>query len=175
MFALTLAGHEYNAQPYQTRSHETNPFSQGHCSVKPSPFHPNAEAVTVLAHIFPEIDGLTNSRQRTHGKPPLSSITPSQDPATCSTSLTSPSRLCSGALHLHTTVVRTMATPHQQGEFTFGEYSLGLQTVTPYIARVRELNGAAAYARSTNPAAKGCGEAWRHLREMSRLSSDQLA
>ena len=30
-----------------------------------------------------------------------------------------------------------MATPHQQGEFTFGEYSLGLQTETPHNARVR--------------------------------------
>ena len=67
-----------------------------------------------------------------------------------------------------------LATPHQQGEFTFGEYSLGLRTETPHIARVRELNGPAAYARTTNPAAKGCGEAWRHLPEMSTSSSWQL-
>ena len=29
-----------------------------------------------------------------------------------------------------------LATPHQQGEFTFGENALGLQTETPHIARV---------------------------------------
>ena len=86
----------------------------------------------------------------------------------------SPSRLRNWALNLHTTIVRTLTTPHQQGEFTFGEYSLGLQTETPHIARVRELNGAAAYARAENPAAKGCGEALGHLHEMSRSSSDQL-
>ena len=40
-----------------TRSHETIFFGQGHCAVKPSPFHPNAEAATVLAHIFAEIEG----------------------------------------------------------------------------------------------------------------------
>ena len=102
-----------------------------------SPFHPNAEAVTVLAHMFAEIEGLTNTRQRTHRKPPLSSITPSQDPATCSTSLRSPSRLRSGALHLHTTAVRTLATPHVQGDFTSWEDVLGPHTETPHNARVR--------------------------------------
>ena len=168
MFALIRAGHDYNAWPRQTRSHETNSFSQGHCSVKPSPFHPNAEGVTLLVHIFAETEGLTSTR-------PLSSSTSSQDRATFSTSLTSLCRLCSSPLHVHTTVVRTLATPHQQGEFTLGEDAQGLHTETPYTARVRELSGPAAYARSTNPAAKGCGEARRHLREMSRLSSDQLA
>ena len=72
LFALTRAGHNHNAWPHQRARHETNPFSQGHCSVKPSRFHPNAEAVTVLTHIFDEIEGLTNTRQRTHRKPPLS-------------------------------------------------------------------------------------------------------
>ena len=165
MFALTLAGHEYNAQPYQTRSHETNPFSQGHCCVKPSPFHPNAVAVTVLAHIFAEIEGLTNTRQRTHRKRPLSSSTPSQDPATCSTSLRSPSRLRSGALHLHTTMVRTLATPHLHCDFTPWEMPRVSTRRHHTLHACGYLNGAAAYARSTNPAAKGCGAARRHLRE----------
>ena len=141
------------------------------------------EAITVppkrggcdcLGTHFREIEGLTNTRQRTHRKPPLSSSTPSPSPATCSTSLTSLSRLRSGALHLHTTVVRTLATPHVQGEFTSWEDAEGLHKETPQIARVRELSGPAAYARTTNPAAKGCGEARRHLPEMSRSSSDQL-
>ena len=44
------------------------------------------------------IEGLTNTRQRTHRRPPLSSSAPSQDPATCSTSLTLRSRLRSWAL-----------------------------------------------------------------------------
>ena len=122
------------------RSHESISLGQGHCSVKPSPLHPNAEAVTVLAHIFAEIEGLTNTRQCTHRKPPLSSSTPSQDPATCSTSLRSPSRLRSWALHLHTTTVRTLATPQQQGEFTSWEDALGLQTELPHIAPIRELS-----------------------------------
>ena len=42
-----------------------NSFGQGHCSVKPPPFHPNAEAVTVLAHSVTEIEGLTNTWQPT--------------------------------------------------------------------------------------------------------------
>ena len=79
-----------------TRSHETTSFCQCHCSVKPSPFHPNAEAVTVLVHIFADIERLTNTRQRTHRKPPLSSSTPSPDPAKFSTSLTS--LACAGRL-----------------------------------------------------------------------------
>ena len=151
MFALTLAGHDHDAWPRQTRSHETIPFSQGHCSVKPSPFHPNAEAVTVLAHMFAEIEGLTNTRQRTHRKPPLSSSTSSQDLATFSTSLMSPSRLCSGALHLHTTAVRTLATTHLHCDFTSWEDVLGLHTETPHTARVRVTRFPAAYARARNP------------------------
>ena len=43
-------------------SHETNPLGHRHCSVKPSPIHPNAEAVTVLVFIFADIEGLTNTR-----------------------------------------------------------------------------------------------------------------
>ena len=57
----------------------------------------------------------------------------------------------SGALHLHTTVVRTLATPHVQGEFTSWKDALGLQTVTPYIARVRVTRFPSAYARAGNP------------------------
>ena len=102
-----------------TRSHETNSISQGHCSVKPSPFHPNAEAVTVLVPIFVDIERLTNTRQRTHRKPPLSSSTPSPDPAKFSTSLTPPSRLRRSPLHLHTKVL------HLQGEFTSWEDAPG--------------------------------------------------
>ena len=119
-----------------TRSHETNSLGQRHCSVKPSPFHPNAEAVTVLVHIFADIERLTNTRQRTHRKPPLSSSTPSPDPATFSTSLTPPSRLRRSPLHLHTKVVRTLATPHLQCEFTSWEDARGLHTETPHTARV---------------------------------------
>ena len=95
-----------------TRSHASHSLGQRHCSVKPSPFHPNAEAVTVLVHIFADIERLTNTRQRTHRKPPLSSSTPSPNPATFSTSLTPPSRLRRSPLHLHTKVARTLATPH---------------------------------------------------------------
>ena len=135
------------------RSHEPISLGQEHCSVKPSRFHPNAEAVTVLTHIFAEIEGLTNTRQRTHRKPPLSSGTPSQDPATFSTSLTSPSRLRSGALHLHTTMVRTLATPHVHGEFTPWEDAQGLHTETPYTARVRVSD-----FRSIRPHNKSCSQ-----------------
>ena len=63
-----------------TRSHASHSLGQRHCSVKPSPVHPNAEAVTVLVHIFAEIERLTNT-QRTHRKPPLSSSTPSPRPS----------------------------------------------------------------------------------------------
>ena len=161
------------------RSRETKPLGQRHCFVKPSPFHPNVEAATVLAHSFAGIEELTNTRQRTHRKPPLSSGTPSQDPTTFSTSLTSPSRLRSSPLHVHTTVLRTLATPHLQGEFTSWEDAEGLHTETPHIApHIAPIRGTAcpaAYARAENPAAKGCGEARRHLPEMSRSSSDQLA
>ena len=52
-------------------------FGQGHCAVKPSPFHPNAEAATVLVHSFAGIEGLTNTWQ--HRTPPLSSSTPSRN------------------------------------------------------------------------------------------------
>ena len=115
---------------YQTRSLETNPLGHRHCSVKPSPFHPNLEAVTFLVHIFAEIERLTNTRQRTHRKSPLSSSTPSPDPATFSTSLTPPSRLRRSPLHLHAKVL------HLQGEFTSWEDALGLHTETPHTARV---------------------------------------
>ena len=156
------------------RSHESNSLCQENCSVKPSPFHPDAEAVTVLAHIFAQIEGLTNTRQRTHRKPPLSSSTPSQDPATCSTSFTSPSRLRSSPLHVHTTV-RTLATPLLHCDFTSWEDALGLHTETPHNAPIWGTECPASHARTTNPAAQGCGEARRHLPEMSRSSSDQLA
>ena len=88
----------------------------------------------------------------THRKPPLSSST-SQDPATCSTSLRSLSRLRSGALHLHTTMVRTLATPHVQGEFTPWEDAQGLHTETPYTARVRVSD-----FRSIRPHNKSCSQ-----------------
>ena len=99
--------------------------------------------------------GLTNTQQRTHRTPPLSSSTPSQDPATCSTSLTSPSRLRSWALHLHTTVVRTLATRHQQGENSL----LGRM---PWVFKRRHrtlhacgyLNG----ARSVRPQNESCSQ-----------------
>ena len=113
-----------------TRSHASHSLGHRHCSVKPSPFHLNAEAVTVLVHIFADIERLTNTRQRTHHKPPLSSSTPSADPATFSTSLTPPSRLCRSPLHLHTKVL------HLQGEFTSWEDARGLHTETPHTARV---------------------------------------
>ena len=73
-----------------------------------TPFQTNAEAVTFLAHMFARIEGLTNTRA-THRTPPISSSTPSPDPATFSTSLTPPSRMRRSPLHLHTTVVRTLA------------------------------------------------------------------
>ena len=119
-----------------TRSHASHSIGQRHCIVKPSPFHPNAEALTVLVHIFADIERLTNTRQRTHRKPPLSSSTPSPDPATFSTSLTPPSRLRRSPLHLHTKVVRTLATPHMHGECTSWSDALGLHTETPHTARV---------------------------------------
>ena len=119
-----------------TRSHASHSIGHRHCSVKPSPFHLNAEAVTVLVHIFADIERLTNTRQRTHRKPPLSSSTPSPDPATFSTSLTPPSRLRRSPLHLHTKVVRTLATPHMHGECTSWSDALGLHTETPHTARV---------------------------------------
>ena len=133
-----------------------------------SPFHPNAEAVTVLAHIFAVIEGLTNTRQRTQRKPPLSSSTPSQDPATCSTSLRSPSRLRSLALHLHTTIVRTWR--YQQGEFTPWKDALGLQTVTPYIARVR----VSEWFRSIRPLNESCNQWLRRSTEASSREADHL-
>ena len=34
------------------RSHEPISLGQEHCSVKPAPFHPKAEAATVLTHMF---------------------------------------------------------------------------------------------------------------------------
>ena len=134
------------------RSHEPISLGQEQCSVKASPFHPNAEAVTVLAHIFAEIEGLTNTRQCTHRKPPLSSSTSSQDPATCSTSLRSPSRLRSGALHLHTTTVRTWQ------RLTSKVNSLLGRMPRVSTRRHRTLHACgylifAAYARTTNPAA----------------------
>ena len=62
-----------------------------------SPVPPKRGGCDCLGHTFSQKSrGLTNTRQRTHRKPPLSAITPSQETATCSTSLTSPSRLCSG-------------------------------------------------------------------------------
>ena len=51
-----------------------NSFGQGHCSVMPPPFHPNAEAVTVLARSSAEIEVLTNTWQPTahlHSVPAL--------------------------------------------------------------------------------------------------------
>ena len=108
----------------------TVPPRRGGCDCLGTHFRPNR--------------GLTNTRQRTHRKPPLSSNTPSQDPATCSTSLTSPSRLRSSPLHVHTTV-RTLATPHLHCDFTSWEDALGLHTETPRIAPhnapIRELSG----------------------------------
>ena len=107
----------------------TVPPRRGGCDCLGTHFRPNR--------------GLTNTRQRTHRKPPLSSSTPSQDPATCSTSLTSPSRLRSSPLHVHTTV-RTLATPHLHCDFTSWEDALGLHTETPRIAPhnapIRELS-----------------------------------
>ena len=146
-------------------------LATGHCSVKPSPFHPNLEAVTFLVHIFAEIERLTNTRQRTHHKPPLSSSTPSADPATFSTSLTPPSRLCRSSLHLHTKVL------HLQGEFTSWVDALGLHTETPHTARVpvsdfrriRQRRESFSHGRTSR-----CGEARRDLPEMGRPSSDHL-
>ena len=71
-------------------------------------------------------------------------------------------RLRIWALHLHTTVVRTLATPHLHCDFTSWEDALGLHTETPHIAR------------TTNPLAKGCREGRRDLPEMSTSSSCQL-
>ena len=73
-------------------------------------------------------------------------------------------RLRIWALHLHTTVVRTLATPHLHCDFTSWEDALGLHTETPHIARAREMNCSA----------EGCREGRRDLPEMSRSSSDQL-
>ena len=95
MFALTRAGHDHDAWPRRTRSHETNPFSQGHCSVKPSPFHPNAEAVTVLAHMFARLGEVDkHACNAPHTSTQFQHVT---RPSTCSTSLTSlacAARLC---------------------------------------------------------------------------------
>ena len=64
----------------------------------------------------------------------------SQKPGKIVTSLTSPSHLRSSLLHVQTTVVRSLATPHLQGEFTSWEDAQGLHTETPHTARVRELS-----------------------------------
>ena len=108
----------------------------------------------------------------THRTPPLSSST-----VTRSRHMFDKfdvTRLRIWALHLHTTVVRTLATPHLHCDFTSWEDALGLHTETPHIARVWELNGSAAYARTTNPPAKGCRDGRRDLPEMSTSSSCQL-
>ena len=117
------------------------------------------------------------SHLSTRGTPGNPLSTPSPDPATFSTSLTPPSRLRIWALHLHTTVVRTLATPHLQGECTSWEDAPGLHTETPRTARVqvsefrsiRQRRESFSHVRTSK-----CGEGRRDLPEMSRSSSDQL-
>ena len=86
-------------------------------------------------------------------------------------------RLRIWALHLDTTVVRTLATPHIHCDFTFGEDALGFQTETSHTARVQVPQFPAAYARAENPPASyRCRLLVKDLSlpEMSRSSSDQL-
>ena len=62
-------------------------------------------------------------------------------------------RLRIWALHLQTTVVRTLATPHLHCDFTFWEDARGLQTETSHTARVQEPQFPAAHASEENPSA----------------------
>ena len=67
----------------------------------------------------------------------------------------SPSRLRNWALNLHTTIVRTLTTPHLHCDFT------SLLGTMPWVFKRKhrtlhacgELNGTAAYARAENPPA----------------------
>ena len=139
MFALARAGHDHNAWPYQR------------CRAKQPPLWPRTlccEAITVppkrgVCHCL----GAQIRRNRgvdkhlaKHRTPPLSSSTPSRNLEKILTSLTPPSRLRRSPLHLQTMVVRTLATPHVQSEFTSCEDGEGLHTETPHIAPIRELS-----------------------------------
>ena len=140
--------------------------------MKPSPFQTNAEAVTLLVHIFADIERLTNTRA-THRTPLLSSNTPSRNLENFVTSLTS--LACAFGLCICT----RQWCAHWQRLTSIVTSLLGRM---PWVftrrhtarARVWELNGSAAYARTTNPLAKGCSEGRRDLPEMSRSSSCQL-